>query len=202
MFNGSTPYNVEIIQLWRGKIGPYRHFPLHWVIYVETDPGIGNTYQVVGNPDNYATDIKLNQPYEKSDNWRGSFSVGTVNWVQLGEMERIISRVQIMHDIPGWNSQDWVASALFSLKCSGFFGITSEVGVLELADKMCWLLEGWPGVENMVEFIGGDDLACVIANRHFKKTHKLVWRAPEYGHMREWLKESCRNTCHDFCGAL
>ncbi|KAG2039658.1 hypothetical protein BDR03DRAFT_804772, partial [Suillus americanus] len=136
---------VEVVQFWRGEKRPQQPYPLHWAIYVETSPGIGNTYQIVGNSNNYAINIKHNQPLENRNDWRGSLIVGTVTWVELGEMERILTTVDIMRDDPGWNSHDWVVSGLIFLSGSGLSGIMimSESRLRDLHNNMYWLLEVW-----------------------------------------------------------
>ncbi|KAG1887008.1 hypothetical protein F4604DRAFT_1916842 [Suillus subluteus] len=173
----SKLYDVEVVQFWRGEEEPLRPYPLHWAIYVETSPGIGNTYQLVGNQKNYAIDIRLSQPLENSEDLRGSYSVGSVSWAELAEMETILLRVDIIHDVPWWNGQDWVDDALRYLKCWGFSGIIEETKLAWLQDKMCWLLEGCDGIQNAVEFVGDSgDLACVLSNQHNAKAHRNLWK--------------------------
>ncbi|KIK41242.1 hypothetical protein CY34DRAFT_40148, partial [Suillus luteus UH-Slu-Lm8-n1] len=106
---------VEVVQLRPGEEEPRRPYPLHWATCVETGPGIGNTYQITGNSDNYAINIRLDQPLENRKDWRGSFIVGTVTWAELGEMGRTLATVDIVRNIPSWNNDDWVMSALISL---------------------------------------------------------------------------------------
>lgn len=121
--------------------------------------------------------IKLNQPLENPKDLRGSYSVGRVSRAELAEMETILPRVDIIHGIPWWNSQDWVDDALRYLKCWGFSDIVGEIELSRLQDKMCWLLESWPGIENAVEFVGdSQDLACVLWNRHSVTMHQTFWR--------------------------
>ncbi|KAG1802597.1 hypothetical protein EV424DRAFT_1304381, partial [Suillus variegatus] len=114
---------VESVQFWRGEEEPGRPYPLHWAIYVETGLGIGNTYQIIKNSDNYTLNVRHNQPLENRKDWRGSFIVGTVTWVEFSEMERILATVDITYDVPSWNSHDRVMSALVSLSGSGLSGI-------------------------------------------------------------------------------
>ncbi|KAG1795572.1 uncharacterized protein BJ212DRAFT_1228153, partial [Suillus subaureus] len=104
---------------------------------------IGNTYQLVGNQTNYAIDIRFNQRLENSEDWRGSYSVGSVSSTELAETETILQRVDIIHNLPSWNSQDWVDDALRYLKCWGFSDIIGELELANLQDRMCWLLESW-----------------------------------------------------------
>ncbi|KAG1863830.1 hypothetical protein F4604DRAFT_1783952 [Suillus subluteus] len=141
MFNPCKLHNVEVVQFWRGEKKPQQPYPLHWAIYVETGRGIGNTYQIVGNSNNYAINIRHNQPLENRNNWRGSLIVGNVTWVELCEMERILPTVGIMRSDPNWNSHDWVVSALISLSRSGLSGmmIMSEGRLRDLRDNMYWL---------------------------------------------------------------
>ncbi|KAG2747057.1 hypothetical protein P692DRAFT_20736616, partial [Suillus brevipes Sb2] len=106
---------VEVVQPRPGEEEHRRPYPLHWAIYVETGPGIGNTYQITRNSYNYAINIRLDQPPKNRKDWRGSFIVGTVTWAELGEMERILATVDIVRNVPSWNSHDWVMSALISL---------------------------------------------------------------------------------------
>ncbi|KAG1736010.1 hypothetical protein EDB19DRAFT_1060043 [Suillus lakei] len=171
-------YNVQVIQFWRGAKEHRRPYPLHWAIYVETSSGIGNTYEIIGNPTNYAINIRLNQPLANAKDCRGGYVVGRVNWLELDEMERILPRVDIIHNLPCWNSHDWVDDALRYLKCWGFSNIIGETELSRLQDDMCWLLESWPGIETAVEFVGdSEDLACVLANRRSAEVHLSFWRS-------------------------
>jgi hypothetical protein len=152
-----------------------RPYPLQWAIYVETSRGIGNTYQLVGDQTNYAIDIKLNQPLENPDDLRGKYPVGSVSPTELAEMETILPRVDIIHNIPWWNGQDWVDDALRYLKCWGFSKICGEAELSGLQDKMCWLLESSPGINNAVEFVGCPDLACILASERSAYLHQVFW---------------------------
>ncbi|KAG1863811.1 hypothetical protein F4604DRAFT_1030219 [Suillus subluteus] len=127
-------YNIKVVQFWRGEKEHLRSYPLHWAIYVETSPDIGNIYQLVGNQTNYAVDIRLNQHFQNSDDWRGSYSVGSVSSTELAEMVR---RADITHDLLCWNSQDWVDDTLRYLKCWGFSDIIGEPELASLQDRMC-----------------------------------------------------------------
>ncbi|KAG2029747.1 hypothetical protein BDR03DRAFT_1096222 [Suillus americanus] len=170
-------YNIKVVQFWRGEKEHLRPYPLHWAICVETSPNIGNTYQLVGNQTNYAIDIKLNQRLENSEDWRGSYSIGSVSSTELAEMETTLRRVDIIHNLPHWNSQDWVDDALRYLKCWGFSDIIGEPELAKLQDRMCWLLESWPGIQNAVEFVGdSEDLACVLSNRRCAEMHRYFWK--------------------------
>ncbi|KAG1863812.1 hypothetical protein F4604DRAFT_1030306 [Suillus subluteus] len=170
-------YDIKVVQFWRGEKEHLRPYPLHWAICVETRPDIGNTYQLVGNQTNYAIDIKLNQRLPKSDDWRGSYSVGSVSSTELDEMETTLRRVDIIHNLPCWNSQDWVDDALRYLKCWGFSDIIGETKLANLQDRMCWMLESWPGIKNAVEFVGdSEDLACVLSSRRCAEMHRHYWK--------------------------
>ncbi|KAG2141815.1 uncharacterized protein EDB93DRAFT_1252500 [Suillus bovinus] len=170
-------YNVKVVQFWRGEKEPLRPYPLHWAIYVETSPGIGNTYQLVGNQTDYTIDIKLNQPLENSEDSRGSYSVGSVSQAELTELETILPRVDIIHNVPWWNSQDWVDDALRYLKSWGFSDIIGEMELACLQENMCWILECRPGIENAVEFVGdSEDLACILSNRRYAEAHRRYWK--------------------------
>lgn len=92
-------------------------------------------------------------------------------------METILSRVDIIHKLPWWNSQDWVDDALRYLKCWGFSGIVGETKLAALQEQMLWLLECWPGIENAVEFVGdSEDLACILSNRRSARVHRSFWK--------------------------
>jgi len=85
-------------------------------------------------------------------------------------MERILATVDITYDVPSWNSHDRVMSALVSLSGSGLSGIIvmSQSRLHDLHDNMCWLLESCSRIENMMEYVGGEDLTCIVSN----KTHE------------------------------
>ncbi|KAG2101339.1 uncharacterized protein F5147DRAFT_762725 [Suillus discolor] len=112
MSDTSRLCTVELLQSWRGGEGPQQHCPLRWAIYVETSPGIGNIYQIIGNSDNYAIDVGRNQPLER-----------TFALEELGEMEGIFETVEIVRNVPSWNNNDWIISALGSLSQSKLSGI-------------------------------------------------------------------------------
>ncbi|KAG1861570.1 hypothetical protein DFJ58DRAFT_777423 [Suillus subalutaceus] len=170
-------YDIKVVQFWRGEKEHLRPYPLHWAICVETRPDIGNTYQLVGDQTNYAIDIKLNQRLPKSDE-RGSYSVGSVSSTELDEMETTLRRVDIIHNLPCWNSQDWVDDALRYLKCWGFSDIIGETKLANLQDRMCWMLESWPGILDAVEFVGdSEDLACVLSSRRCVEIHRYYWKS-------------------------
>ncbi|KAG2746178.1 hypothetical protein P692DRAFT_201933464 [Suillus brevipes Sb2] len=69
LLSRQTHYDVEVIQFWQGQIEYLRPHPLHWV---PTDPGVGNTYHLVGNTETYTMEIRRNQPHVNPDDWRGS----------------------------------------------------------------------------------------------------------------------------------
>ncbi|KAG1774449.1 hypothetical protein EV702DRAFT_1123875 [Suillus placidus] len=177
--NTTKPYNVQVVQFWRGEEEPRRPYPLHWAIYVETSPGIGNTYQIAGNSKNYAIDIRLNQPLENPEDLGGSCIVGRVNKRELNAMETLLPRVAIVRNLPCWNSHNWVEGALGYLRRCCFFGIAGEMELSGLQDNMCWLLEDWPGIEDAVEFVGDANLTCIQNNRHFGDSHQTFWRLHE-----------------------
>lgn len=156
----------------KAKQQPY---PLQWAIWVETGPRIGHTFKLVGDQTNYAIDIRLHQPLENWHNLRGSYCVGTVNRKELDEMESILQRVDIIHNIPWWNDQDWVDDALRYLRCWGFSNIVGEAELARLQDIMCWLLECWPEINDAVQFDGYPDLACVLSNKRTAHEHQFYW---------------------------
>ncbi|KAG1795574.1 uncharacterized protein BJ212DRAFT_1291213 [Suillus subaureus] len=61
-------------------------------------------------------DTRLNRPLQNLDDWRGSYSIGSVSSTELDKMEAILQIVGIIHNLPCWNSQDWVEDALRYLK--------------------------------------------------------------------------------------
>jgi hypothetical protein len=122
-------------------------------------------------------DIRLHQPLENGHNWRGSYCVGTVSRKELDEMESILQRVDIIHNIPWWNDQDWVDDALRYLRCWGFSNIVGEAELARLQDKMCWILEFWPEINDAVQFDGYPDLACVLSNQRTAHEHQIFWDA-------------------------
>ncbi|KAG2128667.1 uncharacterized protein EDB93DRAFT_406618 [Suillus bovinus] len=175
----TKPYDVQVVQFWRGEEEPRRPYPLHWAIYVETSPSIGNTYQIAGDSTNYAIDIRLNQPLENLEDLRGSCIVGKVNRKELDAMETLLPRVAIMRDLPCWNSHNWVEDALGYLRRCCCFSIVGEIKLSGLQDNMCWLLEEWPEIEDAVEFVGDANLACVQNNRRLWDSHQNFWRLHE-----------------------
>ncbi|KAG1822143.1 hypothetical protein EV424DRAFT_1399885 [Suillus variegatus] len=187
----TKPYNVQVVQFWRGEEEPRRPYPLHWAIYVETSPGIGNTYQTAGDSENYAINIRLDQPLENPEDLRGSCIVGSVSRTELDAMETLLTRVVIVRDLPCWNSHNWVEDALGYLRRCCFFSIVGEIKLSGLQDNMCWLLEDWPGIEDAVEFVGDTDLACVQNNRRFRDSHETFWRLHETWRLK--CAESERN---------
>ncbi|KAG1759257.1 hypothetical protein EDD22DRAFT_1052141 [Suillus occidentalis] len=176
-------YNVEVVQFWQGEAAPLRPYPLQWAIWVRTGPRMkGHTYKLVGDQTNYAIDIRLHQPLENWNNLRGSHCVGTVSRKELDEMEIILQRVDIIHNIPWWNDQDWVDDALRYLKCWGFSNIIGGAELVGLQEEMCRLLECWPEINNAVQFVGYPDLACVLSNQRTAHAHRYFW-------MMAWIRQ-------------
>ncbi|KAG1812647.1 hypothetical protein EV424DRAFT_1542077 [Suillus variegatus] len=135
-------YNVEVVQFWQGQKEPLQPYPLHWVIYIPTAPGIGNTYHILGNMDTYTIDFRRNQPYLNPDAWRGSFAVGKVAAYQLTLMERHLASIPIARHDPRWNCQSWVWEGLRHLRHQGF-NISWEIRLSDLQTQMYCLLEDW-----------------------------------------------------------
>ncbi|KAG2364037.1 hypothetical protein BDR07DRAFT_1402555 [Suillus spraguei] len=195
----SRLYNVEVVQFWRGREEPRHYYPFHWAIYVETGHGMGSAYQIIGNINNYAIEIKHNRLFENRKHWRGSFIVGTVTWAELSEMESILGTVQVIRGVPTWNSRSWIASALTSLSMSGLSGITimSQDRLHDLHDNMCWLSEVWTRIDNAVEYATGEDLTCLVIN---KKPNQWYWSASnhECDSLCELLRELVDNNFNGF----
>ncbi|KAG1752806.1 hypothetical protein EDB19DRAFT_1669900 [Suillus lakei] len=120
MSASATYYNVKVVQFWRGQEEYLRPNPLHWVIYIPTGPGIGNTYHLLGNTD----------------------TVGRVAAHQLALFERHLASIPITCHDPQWNSQNWVWECLRHLRHQ-HFEISWEFRQCELQTKMCCLLEDW-----------------------------------------------------------
>ncbi|KAG1797644.1 uncharacterized protein BJ212DRAFT_1465224 [Suillus subaureus] len=138
----ATYYNVEVVQFWQGQKEYLRPYPLHWVIYIPTGPGIGNTYHILGNTDTYTIEFKRNQPHVNPNDWRGSFTVGRVATHQLALLERHLASVPITRHDPRWNSQNWVWECLRYLRRQRF-EISWQFRQCDLQTKMCCLLEEW-----------------------------------------------------------
>ncbi|KAG2060988.1 hypothetical protein BDR06DRAFT_848332, partial [Suillus hirtellus] len=73
----------------------------------------------------------------------GSCIVGSVSRTKLDTMETLLTTVVIVHDLPCWNSHNWVEDALKYLRCCCFFSIVGEIKLSGLQDNMHWLLEDW-----------------------------------------------------------
>ncbi|KAG2148702.1 uncharacterized protein EDB93DRAFT_1084775 [Suillus bovinus] len=139
MSNTSRLCNVETVQIWRLGKEPQRPYSLHWALYVETSPGIGNTYQIMGTSDNYAIDIRRNRPLE--NDWSKRIIMGTVTLEEIDEMERILTTVDIMHNVPNWNGNDWFMSALVSLSRSELTGMMPKARLAW--ERYCGGICGW-----------------------------------------------------------
>lgn len=139
MSDTSRLCTVELLQSWRGGEGPQQHCPLRWAIYIETSPGIGNIYQIIGNSDNYAIGVGRNQPLERDLYDR--LSIGTVTLEELGEMEGILETVEIVRNVPSWNNNDWIISALGTLSQSKLSGIMPKTRLAR--NRTCDGICGW-----------------------------------------------------------
>ncbi|OAX40092.1 hypothetical protein K503DRAFT_799096 [Rhizopogon vinicolor AM-OR11-026] len=135
-------YNVEVVQFWRGQKAPGRPYPLHWAIHIPTGPGIGHTYQIIGNTDNYTLHFQRNQPHQDPDAWRGSFTVGRLPVHQLAQFEALLANIPVMRNEQRWNCQNWVWDGLRYLRQQGFH-ISWEITLAMLQTQMCCLLESW-----------------------------------------------------------
>ncbi|KAG1766848.1 hypothetical protein EV702DRAFT_980562, partial [Suillus placidus] len=105
---------------WQGEEEPLKLYPLHWAFYVETGPGVGNTYEVVGDHNTYTFRIRLNQPLGNQEDYCGGCCVGIVSEAELAIMGDILATVKVFRNIPFWNNHNWVVTALRALRDSGF----------------------------------------------------------------------------------
>ncbi|KAG2338088.1 hypothetical protein BDR05DRAFT_1004505 [Suillus weaverae] len=148
----TEPYIIALVQFWRREEEPLKLYPLHWAFYVETGPGVGNTYEVVGDH-SYTFRIRLNQPLENMEDYRGDCCVGIVSEVELAIMEDILATVKVFRKSPLWNNHNWVETALRALRDS-CFSIYREEALYygDLQDAMLYELESQRGIEDVVEF--------------------------------------------------
>ncbi|OJA13696.1 hypothetical protein AZE42_10924 [Rhizopogon vesiculosus] len=135
-------YNVEVIQFWRGQRAPGRPYPLHWAIYIPTGPGIGNTYEILGNIDTFTINFRRNQPHQNTHAWRGSFLVCRLPIHQLAQFETLLATVPVMRNDQRWNCQNWVWDGLRCIRQQGF-QISREITLVTLQAQMYNLLEDW-----------------------------------------------------------
>ncbi|KIK45354.1 hypothetical protein CY34DRAFT_78130, partial [Suillus luteus UH-Slu-Lm8-n1] len=106
-------YRIALFQFWRGQEEPNRLYPLHWAFYIETGPDVGNTYEVVGDENTYTFRTRVNQLLENKEDHRGGCYVGRVNSdAELVKMGDILAKVEIHRNLPFWNSNSWVETAL------------------------------------------------------------------------------------------
>ncbi|KAG1893838.1 uncharacterized protein F5891DRAFT_1195864 [Suillus fuscotomentosus] len=159
-------YRIALVQFWRGQKEPLRPYPLHWALYVETGPGVGNTYEIVGDQSTYTFRMTVDQPLANKEGYRGCCYLGRVSEAKLPRMGAILAKIEVFRNCPIWNSHDWVETALRTLRDSGF-PVHSKEEVLHgcLQDEMLWQLEDWPGIEDVVEFVGYQYLECVIYSK-------------------------------------
>ncbi|KAG2156754.1 uncharacterized protein EDB93DRAFT_1078998, partial [Suillus bovinus] len=164
---------IALLQFWRGEQEFLRPYPLHWALYVETSPDVGNTYEIVGDQNTYTFRMTENQPFEHKG-YRGGCCVGRLNSEEeLALMGDILKKVEIFQDIPTWNSHNWVKTALRTLRHSGFcIDLDESIGNLQYI--MLHQLESWfeitHGVEGgvaeyPVQFVGYEYLDCVLHSR-------------------------------------
>ncbi|KAG1876170.1 hypothetical protein C8R48DRAFT_374376 [Suillus tomentosus] len=159
-------YRIALVQFWRGQKEPLRPYPLHWALYVETGPGVGNTYEIVGDQSTYTFRVTVNQPLANKEDYHGCCYLGRVSEAKLPRMGAILAKIEVFRNCPVWNIHDWVGTALRTLRDSGFpVHSEEEVRHGRLQDEMLWQLEDWPGIEGVVEFVGYQYLECVIYSK-------------------------------------
>lgn len=143
---GPNDYTLQVTQLWRGRDSRGQILPLHWEISVQIsgtnrDPR-GNVYQIIGGTDSFVYDKQPNKGIQASQNWRGTFTVGSIPRRKLVGVERILSSLPITRHNPDWNCQNWVWEALRKLKGLGF-DINPNLTWMGLRNEMADLLEAW-----------------------------------------------------------
>ncbi|KAG1790208.1 uncharacterized protein HD556DRAFT_1242660, partial [Suillus plorans] len=167
-------YKISLFQYWRGQQEFLtRPYPLHWVLFVETSPDFGNTYEIVGDQNTYTFRMTENQFFDDRE-YRGGCQVGILkSEAELTLMGEILQKVVIFQNIPTWNSHNWVKAALRTLGHSSFcIHLDVLVGNLQyvMLDQLeCWFriqCRGYKvGFEYSVQFVGHEYLECVLQSR-------------------------------------
>lgn len=135
-------FPIEVAQFWRGEYRPGQPLPLHWSIIVRTSAERGNSHEIVGDTDTYATQDRFDIPLQHGEDWRGSHVVGYVSPDRLDGLLNHIALVPVVRHRWSWNCQNWVYEALQGLNRSGLYtDVNMTFGSLQT--QMCCLLEAW-----------------------------------------------------------
>lgn len=135
-------YPIEIVQFWRGEYRPGQPLPLHWSIIVRTSAKRGNSHEIVGDIDSYATQDRFDIPLQYGADWRGSHVVGYVSPARMDDLLNHIALMPVVRGRWSWNCQNWVYEALKGLKDKEMYtDVNMTFGSLQ-THMMC-LLEAW-----------------------------------------------------------
>ncbi|KAG1751171.1 hypothetical protein EDB19DRAFT_1846179 [Suillus lakei] len=116
-------------------------YPPDWAIWIPTGPGVGNTYQIIGDQDTYTLDIRRNQPKVIPYPGQTSVHVGRVAAHKLAVLEKCLIGRPITHHDPKWNPRYWVWEALnFCSFRVGGFNVTPGMTQWDLDHMMIELL--------------------------------------------------------------
>ncbi|KAN0092551.1 hypothetical protein V8E55_003335 [Tylopilus felleus] len=135
-------YPIEVVQFWRGEVVRGYHFPLHWAIIVRTSAERGNTHEIIGDMNTFATLDRFNTSLHTRDDWRGSHVVGFVSPARLDQLLNRIALVEVVRGRWAWNCQNWVHEALHGLNYPGLY-TDVNMTFAALQTQMACLLEAW-----------------------------------------------------------
>ncbi|KAN0092550.1 hypothetical protein V8E55_003334, partial [Tylopilus felleus] len=136
-------YAIEVVQSWRGEVKRGMPYPLHWAIVVRTSAERGNTHEIVGDMNTYATQDRFNFPLRMNDDWRGSHVVGYVSPDRMDDLLNHIALIPVVHRRWSWNCQNWVYDVLQGLKKPGEMYTDERLTFSKLQTHMFYLLEAW-----------------------------------------------------------
>ena len=137
-------YPIEVTQFWRGEYAPGRPLPLHWSIVVRTAARRGNTHEIVGDTDTYATQDRFDVALSETGDWRGAHVVGYVAPDKLDALWTHIALVQVVRGRLSWNCQNWVYEVLRALpNGSEIYTDAATVRLETLQTHMMCLLDAW-----------------------------------------------------------
>ena len=138
-------YPIEVAQYWRGEFRSRQPLPLHWSIIIRTSAGRGNTHEIVGDTDTYATQDRFDVPLQQGEDWRGSHVIGYVAPAQMNDLLNRIALVPVVRYRLSWNCQNWVYEVLQGLSGLELYTDVAGANVTfeALQTHMMCLLDAW-----------------------------------------------------------
>lgn len=121
----------------------------NWAIVVRKAHRQVICYQLQGSQYNFSL-APTNQVelLARSLTFRGAFEIGEFEASKLTQLETIITQVPIHNDIPGWDSQHWVVSALERIRSAGIVSSARRFTREFILEGLEEVTEEWEAAES------------------------------------------------------